>query len=291
MINNWRPGSELGPGIWLDVPEKEYRAYPAKNNSTIVHALDRPNKCVEKTKGTPDQYLGRVAHLRLLQPKEYEKNVFVCPNQYTSAEAKTWKKQVKRSNPDALIISEEWKSVLDRMAYSWEHGTYSKRLQKLLKGALIEVVFIWYEKFFDGLGKEHNVLCKMKADIVKKVGNVAVLADLKTTKDALPEHFSSEIAKRKYHFQLAFYRRGIKALFPDAQVYAMLIAIEKTGRCDFIPHEFKEEDGDLDDGDELVNEAMQTVLDCERKNEWPAFVRRKATYITRSGWDKRRTTT
>lgn len=234
--------------------------------------------------------MGSLAHLYLLQPKLAKDLVVICPSAYSPSEAKKWKSQQKKVNKDCIIISAEDKAILDAMKDSWDNGDNSEEIWAIMSNAQTEVVIIWDEIFHDSKEQKHILRCKGKIDILRPVSKHSfILGDLKTTKDASEHSFANTIEYDKIHMQLAFYRRGIKAFYPRATVAPMIIAIENSKQpYETAIYEFDERDGDLADGDALVDEAMKILLDCKQSGNFPAFTKKRNRIITRPAWAKRR---
>ncbi len=95
------------------------------------------------------------------------------------------------------------------------------------------------------------------------------IVDLKTTvKGANPRTFNREIAERRYHLSMAFYRRVLMLLdYDDPEL--MFIAVGKDEPHYVSVHQMSESDRII--GDQLVKKAIETYAECVATDTWPAY--------------------
>lgn len=95
------------------------------------------------------------------------------------------------------------------------------------------------------------------------------IVDLKTTiKGANPRTFNREIAERRYHLSMAFYRRVLMLLgHPDPEL--LFVVVGKDEPYFVSVHELSEHDRET--GDLLVNEAIKTYAECVATGKWPGY--------------------
>lgn len=96
-----------------------------------------------------------------------------------------------------------------------------------------------------------------------------VIADLKTSiKGANPRSFNREIAERRYHLSMAFYRRVLMLLgYDDPQL--LFVVVDKAEPHFISVHEVSVSDRII--GDALVNKAIATYAACLAADEWPGY--------------------
>jgi len=94
-----------------------------------------------------------------------------------------------------------------------------------------------------------------------------VIADLKTSvKGASPRSFNREIAERRYHLSMAFYRR-VLMLLGHEDPRLMFVVVDKKEPHFVSVHEVSESDRII--GDVLVEKAIATYAGCLSSGEWP----------------------
>lgn len=96
-----------------------------------------------------------------------------------------------------------------------------------------------------------------------------VIADLKTSvKGANPRSFNREIAERRYHLSMAFYRRVLMLLgYDDPQL--LFVVVDKSAPHLVSVHEMSVSDRIV--GDLLVNKAIATYAACLASDNWPGY--------------------
>lgn len=214
---------------------------------------------------------GRAAHLLILEPEKF-KRLHVVEPKFTgltqdgreSTRSKdaglkrdAWRKSL---DPEAVIIAQEEADDLTHMVNSlMDHSTASN----LLKNGRPEVT-----GFFND--EETGIACKIRPDYLSydKDGRL-YLTDLKTTRDASQGLFSNDVARHKYHAQLAHYVDGIKAITGKAPEGVGIIAVEKKAPYTTAVYWFNEED--IEEGRRWNRFAMHTLYRCIKTNEWPGI--------------------
>jgi hypothetical protein len=95
------------------------------------------------------------------------------------------------------------------------------------------------------------------------------IVDLKTTvMGANPRSFNREIAERRYHLSMAFYRRVLMLLGYDSPEL-LFVAVGKNAPHMVSVHEMSVSDRII--GDQLVNKAIATYAACLAADEWPGY--------------------
>jgi len=94
-----------------------------------------------------------------------------------------------------------------------------------------------------------------------------VIADLKTSvKGASPRSFNREIAERRYHLSMAFYRR-VLMLLGHEDPRLMFVVVDKRAPHFVSVHEVSESDRII--GDVLVEKGIATYAECLSSGKWP----------------------
>lgn len=98
--------------------------------------------------------------------------------------------------------------------------------------------------------------------------DLSAMLDYKTTGDAEPMHFGKHIARMLYHFQAAFYRRGVRAV-TGVDVPFILLAqeTEEPHACTF--HGCAPSLAAI--AEQMVDQAIRTWAGCMKAGTWPAY--------------------
>lgn len=201
----------------------EYDAIDAANWSRIKNGIGKTAAHAKvRTPDSPAFRLGRLLHLAVLEPTEFDKIERVA--------TKTTERPGCIGTTDADLVDGMLGGIgrlgLGRISHA-EHA------------------MAWT---FGG------VACKAMIDGL--IGNW--LIDVKTTQNAAPEAFKGEIVRRSYHGQMAFYIDGLAAngIRVDG---ALLIAVEKA--APFAAGAYKLAPDWIDIGRTLYEEALEVWAD------------------------------
>lgn len=177
------------------IPRSEYDALPGINWSALKCGLGKTRAHIEAAKrGRKDSSalrFGRAFHCRTLQAETWD--------QWEVVKTKT------TTNPNAITADEE--IAINAMCASINQ-------MPLPVPSMVECALTW---------EYGGVPCKAMIDGMWG----RFLGDLKSTKDASPQAFGSEIIRYKYHGQLAWYLEGLQR--NGVVVHgAQIIAVEKS---------------------------------------------------------------
>jgi hypothetical protein len=177
------------------ITRAEYDALPGINWSALKCGLGKTRAHIDAAKhGRKDSTalrFGRAFHCRCLQVEKW--------GEWETVSTKT------TTNPNAVTEAE--RDSIDAMCSSINQ-------MRLPVPSMVECAMTW---------EYGGVHCKAMIDGMWE----RMLGDLKSTKDASPQVFGSEIIKYKYHGQLAWYMEGLQR--NGIEVHgAQIIAVEKT---------------------------------------------------------------
>lgn len=110
-----------------------------------------------------------------------------------------------------------------------------------------------------------GLFCKGKFDWI--IPSQRILIDLKTTKAIHPRRFASDVARYKYHGQMAHYSNGCTHGLEWTPERVILIAVEKSAPYDVAVYEM--DDAGKECGRELAALLLERVKWCEDRNYWP----------------------
>ncbi len=206
---SWNPtNSEYhGSGQWWgSTMLKDFRRSPALAfRRYVAKDLERPSP-------TASMILGSLAHLLILEPQNYDREVVVVDVRGKTAKAF---KAAERDNPEKLVVTAPEHLAALSMADSVKRPqTQAAEIAHALFNdwpAAAEYSFRWHD--------ELGVPCKVRFDWLTETAHGPAMVNLKTSADASPEGFMRQAFSLEYHAQQAFYERGFVRLtgrVPDA---------------------------------------------------------------------------
>lgn len=265
--------------LLYDLPFPEYLANKkCISNSGLKKVLQSPRHYVadlmgfgsDDEEGEKDHFrFGRAAHMMVLEPAKFRQLYVVMPefigmtkDGRPSAQSKDAKEQkakwLEGVHPDALVLSASEMNDLNYMIESlMGHATASN----LLKNGRPEVTGFWTHK-------ETGLRIRIRPDYFTwdKEGKLYI-SDLKTTKDASPGLFATDVARMKYHMQLALYVDGVTQITGKPVEAQAIIALEKKPPYSCALYWINEDD--LAKGRQWYEFALRTLRRCIDRGEWP----------------------
>lgn len=110
-----------------------------------------------------------------------------------------------------------------------------------------------------------GLFAKAKMDWI--IPSQRILIDLKTTKSIAPRRFAADVARYKYHGQMAHYSNGCEYGLGWRPDRVILIAVEKSAPYDVAVYEM--DDAGKECGKELAATLLGRIKWCEERNVWP----------------------
>lgn len=256
-------------GAFAGVPAEVYHAAPGESKSMLDVLARSPRdyhliKTGQLSKPTTDAMeYGQLFHSAILENKTPEELVHIRPDTY-GKENKPWhggalecKKWLAEHTDKPVLTTEEFKQFVTETNYVRRHRHFS------LLGAHTELSCFARDR-------ETGYLLKGRFDALQYFGgNLWIIYDVKTTRDASTRAFSAEILKRRYHVQAAQYRRILQRLVPDADIKFCFLAVEK-GRFLKMNVKFLATQA-MDLGDKVIDENMQLLRRCRISDTWPEW--------------------
>ena len=216
-----------------------------------------PRLCYEKyiarnikTPQTEAMLIGAATHKIILEFRSFKKEFAVW-----DGGRKYGKKydEFKSDNGDKGIISLEQYDHIRRMR---DAVLRSPEASKLLSGGEAEQSVFWRDD-------ETSLLCRARADYVKRVNGSKLLIDVKTCASAEPKAFTKELIRMAYPIQEAMYREGFQA---DAFAF---VAIEKG---DYNTVKVYDLDELFDEcGHLLYRKMMEQWAQFREQQHWPEY--------------------
>lgn len=249
-------GMEVVQGIYTDMPESVYFNTHAISVSGLkdFHRAPAKYKYGER-KTTAAQSIGKLWHTALLEPGELNKRF--KPTSVARRGTKAWDAEEAAAEGRELIKVADWMEMQDMCASIKNQGGPLVSCMDY-PGLLTEVSFFWWDY-------PSKVFCRGRADMAILEHGIA--GDVKSCIDA-DDDFKFSVHDYLYHFQDAFYRRGLRRLGVEIEDFPFF-AIEKSK-----PYLYKTW---------IMTEAMKRhaesriikLLDeyriCLDTNEWPGY--------------------
>lgn len=261
--------AHIMPGLHPGLSREAYDAIDAVNQSTLkVLATETPADyeyaLANPKEQTEEMLLGTLAHMAVYEPATFLRDVVVSPK----FDRRT---KVGKEDAAAFEAAAVGKHVLDEADHALLLAIQEAVMAHASASRLMnvpghrEATVVWKDA-------ETGILCKGRIDHL--AGNQAAVIDLKTTRDGRPELFASEVYKRGYHFQGAFYADGIAATVGCEPPAFCLIVADKTrvarygarGVC-----VLQLEPAAMELGRIEYRRALATVAECRKAGVWPGL--------------------
>jgi hypothetical protein len=224
---------------------------------------------------------GTICHMAILEPDKF-KSSFVLEPEFVgptkdgrmstqSKAAREQKAQWYADLPkDKIVVTAEDR---DKITGTINSILNHDKAAKVIKGAQVEMSGFFREP-------STGILCRIRPDILH-VGK-KVLVDLKTTQNASPRIFASQIAKFGYHISLAFYSIGIKEITGSEPDICALLAVEKE--APFVCSLFTVDKQSLQTAKAWVYHGLSILKSCIEKDKWPSYQSGNAEEISIPEW-------
>lgn len=234
-----------------------YAQIGALNWSTLKHIGKSPKHFKHvKDHGDDDtasRVMLRACHSWVLEPKNFKRDFALCDvrRDIRTAKYKDW------------LADNEGKSALNKKELH-EVQSIGNAARKVLLANMPDGE-THFERVIEF--KYRGQDCKARLDCVVINNGAAHIIDMKTVADINVRFMENEMAKKKYHGQLAFYREAVKYWQGVDDVQCSLLAVESAA-----PHDcaFQPVDDDaLWAGQKLIDELIDTYTHCKNTNLWP----------------------
>ena len=284
-----RPEGLPEPGLYADVPFRDYLAWPAASNSGLGIILKRtPSHYKEDREGrgkpqTDAKLIGKATHALVLEPSMFGENyraAGICnfvteENKPCQSQGKfllydgrsacgTHVKQVKPSKVmrDVQVLTLKQAKVVNGGSEAVQRHQSANEL--LTSEGPTEVAIVWRDPVT-------GVWCKGRLD--KLSLEFSSIVDYKTAEDASDEPFQRSVYKYGYHRQGAFYLRATDSLGLGINEY-VLIAQEKSPPYAVATYGYPRTGGTMQAGDDYIEPLLRIYARCGESGEWPGYSER-----------------
>lgn len=228
----------------------------------------------EERKPTPATKFGTMAHLAVFQPKAFNERVVIlpedAPDKPTAAMLAAYAAGSKKQKPETVERIQWWErfnASVPEGAETVSQAEYdhiadvAESAEKAIASIGVDAA-VWEVE--SPLTKDYaGITIKGRPDLVTVSKGKRVVIDLKTTEDASPWAFSSDINKFKYHLQAAFY---LELTGADSFV---IVAVEKSPP--FAWKAYVLDAASLEVGRTLMAAAAATYKECLTFSAWPSY--------------------
>lgn len=255
------------PGIYADIPFRDYRAWPYVNSSVLGAAcrsaahyrwsLEQPerNASDEMRFGTlvHSMISGDLGDAVVIDDVTWRdlSNRYSVPTRSREWEYRVGKMRAKNRNAE-VFTPDEWSRAEAAVKAVGE----SPRAAEYLADCRYELSLVWDDD-------DTGIRCKARLDAVNQDG----IVDLKTTRDAAM--FEQAIRSYHYHRQLAFYQHGWARLNRGELLEARLIAVESMPFHGVRSAPLSEEA--IARGREEFQVALMRISSGIANQEWPGY--------------------
>lgn len=239
----------------LDMPEQEYRAFPAVSQSVLKAFWDCPRKFKLSTPSdpTPNMIFGSFVDSLWLKGDISKFAVAPEGTDFRTKAGKEWKASVPS---DVSVVS--WEMNLRGLG-AINRLSNVPEIHKVREACDVQVAV-----FAELCG----VQCKGLVDLAPKERRRG-LADLKTAPSADPSEWSKYVYNNRLHWQAAMYiDLWNRATGEDLQEFFHIV-VEQEAPHEPAMHALSRDFIHL--GREQYRKALQLYAECKEKDEWPGY--------------------
>jgi hypothetical protein len=285
-------------GAYTGIPEEHYHSLRGVSNSQSGPVEKSYNHYEFNSKNpkesTDAQVLGKLAHLKVLEPKRYKKSVFIADLNRTTTEGKLLSQVYGITKADRKIISTKQENQILAMENSFRNHPIA---MALYKESVFEKTYFWKVKNtlcrgrLDGQVLEPSEeLCELlsnafpyaKEDLMKSI----IVWDLKTTMSADAVDFARQVDDQDYHVQGGAYSDAVEKTHGKPVIY-LVVALEKTAPYQVDVHPI--DPLDLEMGYKTFVERIEKIeFHQNNPKAWRGYALNKKTFLSRPKYAQNR---
>lgn len=252
------------PGIYRNVPAETYHAWDAVSCSLLkqlrkspAHALYHMTKPDDET--TEALTAGTAIHDAILLADRFATRYVRKPDgmTFTTKDGKAWRDSQSK---ELTILTGDQYDAATGIAATIRANPKIAPLFASEKNH--EVSIVWNDHLT-------GMICKGRIDTFTGFGGASTHIDIKTTTNAAPFAFRSDIVKYGYFLQAAMYLRGCATLASDIKRRFIFLAVEKEPPYAHALYEIAE--SDLYKGENELDALLTTLKQCRETNTWPGY--------------------
>jgi hypothetical protein len=272
--------AELKAGVFYDVPYDTYAAWDAINHSRLRHLrngtpLHMQYAMTHESPPTKALDFGWAAHIAVLEPKDFESQVYVVPKiDRRTKEGKLLWLKAERESQGRLMVSEPDMVHLRGMRASVLAHPTAREL--VLGKGKSEVSLVWNDA-------ETGVLCKARSDrlavlrgrvdlrVPDPTSETTIDCDLKTiTEPASQRTFEREAHRFGYFEQAAMRLDALETLAPRGEARPFVwIVVEKEPP--YAVRLFQPDEQGLEWGRQQYRKHLAAYAECMKTGVWPGW--------------------
>lgn len=244
-------------GIKAGVSNEVYHSGPGLSCSGLKQFAKTPAHYLayrlRESEETASQRLGTLAHMAVLEPERFERDIAVNDENRNSNAFKAFRAEAEASGKYVCKTSEY------EAAAAMRDGVYRcQAARKLLSGGKAEQTIRWRDP-------ETGVLLKCRPDYLRPDG---VVVDIKTFADLSKDSLERQIERMRYHWQSAFYLDGVNtAMGTNSTMFAHLFVDTEA----FIARVVVLEDEVLEKAQREIVPLVDSYAECMRSNLWTGY--------------------
>jgi hypothetical protein len=247
---------DIKQGIYLGMPDSVYFSTNAISVSGLKDFSIAPAKYkFGDRQTTTAQSLGTLWHTALLEPNELDKRF--APTDVARRGTKDWAAAEMAAGDRELIKRDDWDEMLAMCeSVRGQGGPLVDVIN--YEGMVTEASFFWWDY-------PSKVFCRGRADIA--ILEHGFVGDVKSCQDA-NEDFKFAVKDWLYHWQAAFYKRGMRWLGHPIGDF-VFFAIEKKKPYLYKPWVMPE--SAVDHAEHKIMTLLEQYKVCLEENKWPGY--------------------
>lgn len=269
--------TEFKPGIYPDVPFRDYLKIDAVSNSYLGQLNDCPAKTLIERDDTKSLGLGRAVHTLVLEGEEaYSKRYAVAPhcNRSTTKGKKIWADFVLGLKKQEILRLEDGEK-----ARAINSAVFNQPMaSKLLADGVTERTVIWR-------ALDSAIPAKCRPDALPDEGK-RTLVDLKTTRDASERAFLRSLLNYGYVRGAAFYLDSMNYFKPlGSKFYDSFVFIAVETEAPYRTECYTLTDAFIEYGREEYKRLLKIHKECKKTGFYPHYSNVKSiTTIDKPNW-------
>lgn len=255
----------------FEMDDPTYRKQKGLSYSAFKEFLTSPaaykNYLTAPKKFSPAMQFGTAAHCKILEPERFDVRYTQAPNLDGPKTRNPWKQEwedFKAANVAKTVLSRDSWYALDKMQQVIFETEASAQY---FRNGTPEVAMFWTDPVTgiqckakcDWLSEEHGVIDYKTTSVHFPSGNQEVVGDA----------LIGEIAKYRYHMQVAHYMAGVSALHLDCEHNFTFVFQRTHSGFECVPLDLHPQD--VERAFALRARKLKEFKECQETNHWPGL--------------------